>query len=512
MVSIDSIAGGIAGGATIAIVIKAIDEFSKTFNDVEKSTVTLNKQMLAAGTAITAMGVAGTIAISSLALEAGKAQGVISAYNNMLGNDSVIALNKLNEVTHNTVSNIEIMRQANQALLLGIDPEALPAMFEGAYAAAKATGRPVADAIADITTGIGRQSRMILDNLGIIVNVEKANENYAASIGKLSKDLTDAERKTAFMNETMNALKVNADKIGVTEENLADKSAQMAKAWDDARLQLGTALIPVMQFFIENIISPMTNFFAAHPIITKWAAVILVAGTALALIIGPALILIALLPAIAAGIGMITAVSLPWLLIGAAIVAGIVALIAIFLYWQDIITFLKENILIPFWDWLQKKFGPEIAVISELVRLMGLAFIQFKDSFLKPVWDFMVEFYNWIKDSFLSIVDRLVSALNSVSSAVSSAKNMVSSTINAARETASNAIVTQTKKVNDFILQPNGRLIETNPNDTIFGTKNTSSLGGSNNITVIIEGNIYGTDPDEMAEALYDKLRRKISF
>lgn len=61
-------------------------------------------------------------------------------------------------------------------------------------------------------------------------------------------------------------------------------------------------------------------------------------------------------------------------------------------------------------------------------------------------------------------------------------------------------------KVKDAIVKPNGQIIETDPNDTIYASKN--GMGGG--IAIYITGNIYGTDPDEIAEALADKLRTKV--
>ena len=45
---------------------------------------------------------------------------------------------------------------------------------------------------------MGRQSIMMLDNLGIIVDTQKAYDDYAKSIGKASSELTDQEKKIAF--------------------------------------------------------------------------------------------------------------------------------------------------------------------------------------------------------------------------------------------------------------------------------------------------------------------------
>ena len=46
---------------------------------------------------------------------------------------------------------------------------------------------------------------MILDNLGIIVKVGDANKRYASILGKTSNELTDAEKKMAFLNATIEA-------------------------------------------------------------------------------------------------------------------------------------------------------------------------------------------------------------------------------------------------------------------------------------------------------------------
>lgn len=67
-------------------------------------------------------------------------------------------------------------------------------------------------------------------------------------------------------------------------------------------------------------------------------------------------------------------------------------------------------------------------------------------------------------------------------------------------------------KGNDFVVTNKGKIIQAHPEDTIFATKNPENLGSSRNISITITGNIYGTDPDEIAEALVNKLKSKISI
>ena len=151
-------------------------------------------------------------------------------------------LGTLKDATLNAVSDMELMQAANQALLLGIDPNALPEMFEGAASVAAATGSTITQAIGDITTGIGRQSKLILDNLGIIVSAEDANKVYAESMGIVGRALTDVERKQAFTNAAMDALAINAKNVGDVSENAATQVQQFNAKWANFKVIAGEAL------------------------------------------------------------------------------------------------------------------------------------------------------------------------------------------------------------------------------------------------------------------------------
>jgi hypothetical protein len=62
---------------------------------------------------------------------------------------------------------------------------------------------------------------------------------------------------------------------------------------------------------------------------------------------------------------------------------------------------------------------------------------------------------------------------------------------------------------NDFISRPGQNAVPFSSNDTIIGMKNPGQLRG---INIYITGNIYGTDPDEISDAIMTKLRRKVSI
>ncbi len=119
--------------------------------------------------------------------------------------DSQDLLKRMRAMTQGTVDSLTLMQQANTAVMLGLPLDQFDKLLAIARNAAIQTGQSMDFMLQSIVTGIGRQSKLILDNLGIIVSVEKANAKYAQALGKTAQALTDAEKKQAFLNEVVAA-------------------------------------------------------------------------------------------------------------------------------------------------------------------------------------------------------------------------------------------------------------------------------------------------------------------
>ena len=235
--------GGLAGGAVVGITIKAIDKYSKEFRKAGTAASKFSTIAKTAGLAAAA----GFVAFTASAVKAGIAMGPISDSFKSLAKDSNNFLDELNLATKGTISNFKLMSNANKALLLGLDQEALPNLFKNAAIVGRAAGRTTEEAIEDITLGIGRQSRLILDNLGIIIKAGDVYEDFAASIGKSADELTAAEKQLAFNKAAMEALQESADKLGgVIKDDINTQLDQMNKKWQDTKTQFGTDIIPLL--------------------------------------------------------------------------------------------------------------------------------------------------------------------------------------------------------------------------------------------------------------------------
>lgn len=142
---------------------------------------------------------------------------VLEDYARSVGTTADAIVDAGKKAAQGTISEYELVLNANRALQFEVakTPEAFGKLIELSTALGRAQGITDTQALEFLTTGLARESRLILDNLGLIINLETATENYAATLGKSASELTTAERKQALLNEAYiqgaTALEANRD-------------------------------------------------------------------------------------------------------------------------------------------------------------------------------------------------------------------------------------------------------------------------------------------------------------
>ena len=188
--------------------------------------------------------------MAKFAQAAAKIESMETAFNTLSGGSesAAIAIDKLGEATNGTLSNFDMFQQANNAMILGVtrNSDEMADLFGMAKKLGDALGRDTASSVESLVTGIGRQSRMMLDNLGIIVDTEKAYKDYASELKKNASALTDAEKKQAFMNATLTAARQKIKDLpeGISENNEAFQ--QFEASMSNLNESIGTAFLPLM--------------------------------------------------------------------------------------------------------------------------------------------------------------------------------------------------------------------------------------------------------------------------
>ena len=305
-----SLLAGAAGGATVAIVIKAIDQFSGVFTKAQSG-------MLAVGAAITAIGFAGAAAVGGLTVMAGQFEQTQIAFTTMLGSAELAkkTLKELSDFAVRTPFQIpEVEQNAKLLLAMGIEVEKLiPTMkalgdvsavlnvplqrialnFGQVKTQGKLTGRELRDfniagvpLLQEIAKNMGFTEKAIKEMVSAgsigFDEVEKAFITMSSSGGKFF-DLMDAQSKT-FLGKV---------------SNIQDSFIRLGRIMGEIFLPIASA--------IAGVLEKIVGFMSEHTVFAKFLAIMLAVGTALALIVGPIILLGVLFPLFISGWGLLTA-------------------------------------------------------------------------------------------------------------------------------------------------------------------------------------------------------------
>jgi hypothetical protein len=176
--------------------------------------------------------------------------------------------------TMGLVADAQLMKKANMADAMGISGETFKRLALVAKASALKTGQSYDYMFDSIMLGTARSSRLLLDNLGIVVSVETANHNYAKAlkesdkagkyknmtVAKLANSLSDYGKKVAFAEEVMRQSQGTMEEwteLGDQVVTSYDKAkASMQNLADVIKEKLATALkdvMPIAKSFFDTL-------------------------------------------------------------------------------------------------------------------------------------------------------------------------------------------------------------------------------------------------------------------
>ena len=208
------------------------------------------------GIGAVAAGVAGlTVGVAMLAKEAAKIGPIKDAFDAVASPNLLAALK---ESSKGMISNTDLMLQYNNAaLLVGKQfADELPESMKYLTKISGATGKDMSYLTESLVTGIGRQSKVWLDNLGIIVDVEKAHQDYAITLGKEVDDLTEAEQKAGLMAQVMSLLAENTKDLS----EVSDPFQRLSATFDNLKSSVALAIGPPFVELLEGLSVKITEF------------------------------------------------------------------------------------------------------------------------------------------------------------------------------------------------------------------------------------------------------------
>jgi len=211
-----------------------------------------------------------------------KIQSMGRAFTTLSGgtNNASIAMKKLQDATDGTMSKFDLFQQANNAMILGVtkNSDEMAEMFDIAQRLGEALGKDTALSVASLVEGIGRQSKQMLDNIGIMMSATDAYEAYAAKLNISADSLTDTQKKQAFLTATMDSARQKV--AGLPEEIMTAEKAfqQLGASTEDAAASLGEALLPLLVPITELLKDALESMDT--PRVKRWALAIASGATA----------------------------------------------------------------------------------------------------------------------------------------------------------------------------------------------------------------------------------------
>lgn len=161
---------------------------------------------------------------------AGEAKGVREAFDRLP--QSIKLMNDLKAATGGTVDELQLMKRSVMASNFDISLKELPKLLEFATLRAKQTGQSVDYLVDSIVTGIGRKSKLILDNLGIsAVQLTEALGGASAASSSIAQ-VTEAVGKI---------IDKNLPQMGKLSENAATKIDRLKASWINLQIAMGDA-------------------------------------------------------------------------------------------------------------------------------------------------------------------------------------------------------------------------------------------------------------------------------
>ena len=408
----------------IEILINATDNASKKFDAVSKKSQSLadslknvKKYSWIATTALVGLW---TVMVK----QATDIEPVKNAFENLtdtVWESSEEMLKSLKKASKWAVSEYDLMLSANRALKLWVtqNTEDMTDLMKIARLYGQQMGQDVTQSFNDIVTWLGRWSPMILDNLWIIIDSEKAYEDYAKSIWKAKWELTKQEKTQALVNSTLIEWRKALEEFWEPAQTMAERFAELKNTFSDTATKIWEALLPVVQKLLETIkpiIDKVADRIQANPELASKILLVTTAITGLIFVISS---LSSIIPAITAWISFLA--SPIWLVIG-AITALWVAYATNFWGFRDfvnetwtliqpVLIELKDAFIECFWDiresikeiyaQLEPILIPLWEIFKEAVKWTLLFVVELVKSSFQAIWDTV----KWVTAIFNEVID-----------------------------------------------------------------------------------------------------------
>ena len=133
----------------------------------------------------------------------------------------------------------------------------------------------VSEAVERATQGIKQESSMMMKVAGNMETASSAYDRYAASVGKTASELTQAERRQAIYNSTIEAGQKYSSQASAYQNTYSASTQRLANSLENLKASFGQAFAPM-----ATVINNLASFIVANK------EVVVVLGTFVGVVVG----------------------------------------------------------------------------------------------------------------------------------------------------------------------------------------------------------------------------------
>lgn len=198
------------------------------------------------------------------ALEASQAQ-----YTARTGLNMKLLTSRIQEASGGIISFQEASQAAAIGRAAGLSPDQLERLGSAAKNAAAALGRDTTDAFQRLTRGAIKAEPELLDELGIIIRLERVTKDYKKALDITGRELTTFEKTQAVVNATLKQSEEKFKDVG----DSVNQVARLGKAFDDLVKSIQRSIVGPAEFianvFTKNVAALASAFALLGVSITR---------------------------------------------------------------------------------------------------------------------------------------------------------------------------------------------------------------------------------------------------
>ena len=176
-----------------------------------------------------------------------------AALGNEVGRTSTLMADRLVKITGGALSMSAALKASAAGFSAGFSMKELEGLAQIARSASIALGRDLGDALDRLVRGTAKLEPEILDELGIFIRLDDAADQYALSLGKTGDQLTNVQRRQAFLNAALAQGERKFSAVGEVDINPFNKLAAAAKNLAEGFLRaVNVAIVPFLNLLANN--------------------------------------------------------------------------------------------------------------------------------------------------------------------------------------------------------------------------------------------------------------------